>query len=132
MNIVLKIIGFVIALGALGYRIFCNIYYYDSIKMEWGRTTYMFGVLYLLSLLAIANSFTKGWPAMIIAYAVVSLSILLLGVDGLFWVAKRFDPSNRTMTEMGYLPLVHFLNCIAGVFNIIGATVDLAKKGQKD
>ena len=115
-----KIIGLVITLGALGYRIICPAMYFDSIEMEWGGLIAVFWSMYLINLVAIFLTFTRGRLTLILSIVTASLSALLLCFDGIFLVAKLFDPSGRTMTEMGYFPLANFMILMAGVFCFIG------------
>ena len=130
MKIILKLTGLVIALAALGYRIFCAIDNYDSITMEWGKYMVVFWLLYIINLVCIATPFTRGWLTVVLSYAVVSVSMLLLCLDGIIYVAKLFDPSDRTMTEMGYYPVVHLLNCISGGFSIFGFMCEKRRDGN--
>ena len=50
---------------------------------------------------------------------VISVSLLILCLDGIIFVAKLFDPSNRSMTEMGYFPVEYVLTCLSGVFGVV-------------
>lgn len=115
-----KIIGLVIALAAIGLKVFWSVYYFDSITDEYGRMMGIYWALCLVSLAAAVTPFTRGWTTMIFSFVVMSLAGLLLVFDGIFFVAKLFDPSHRTMTEMGYYPLVNFLLVISSVFSLIG------------
>lgn len=115
-----KIIGLVIALGTLGYRICITAVYFDSIVMEWGSMLAVFFLLYLIDISAVTAAFTRNWATLILAGIVTVAAMFILIFDGIFFVAKLFDPSNRTMTEMGYLPLANFMDCLAGFFHIIG------------
>ena len=130
MKIILKLIGIVIALAAFGYRVFCMISNYDSITMEWGNSMFTFWLLFLISVISVAAPFTKGWVTVFLSYSVISASMLLLCVDGIIYIAKIFDPSDRTMTEMGYYPVVHLLNCISGGFSIFGFMCEKRRDGN--
>lgn len=115
-----KIIGLVIAIGALGYRVICTIMYFDSIEENWGRSFPSFWFMLLLNSVAIYMAFTRGWLTMILSIVISSLSALILCFDGIFWIARISDPSGRTMAEMGYFPLEHLLVFIACIFCFIG------------
>lgn len=115
-----KVIGLVIAIFALGYKTVLTVYYYDSIVQEWGSFLFEYWALYLIGFLAVATFFTRGKLTLIFSGVIMSVSMLLICIDGIIWVAKQFDPSNRTMTEMGYSPLVHLLNTLAGALYLAG------------
>ena len=127
---VCKIIGLVIALAAIGLKVFWTVYYFDSITAEYGRLMGIYWTLYLVSVAAAVTPFTRGWTTMVMSLIVMSLEGLLLVLDGIFFVAKLFDPSHRTMTEMGYFPLVNFLFVISSVFCLIGFLMIKSKEGR--
>ena len=118
-NIIWKIIGFVTAVCALGHRIYHTIGNYDSIVLEWGRFIYVFWCIYLIAVAAVVTPFTKGKLSLILPLTVISVSLLILCLDGIIFVAKLFDPSNRSMTEMGYFPFEYVLTCLSGVFGVV-------------
>ena len=115
-----KISRLVIALGALGYRIFCNIYYFDSITDFWGGMITIFFVVYLMFLLPVYTTFTRGWLTMILALVTIVISTCILFFDGLSWVGNIVSLDDRPLSELGYYPIAHLLNIIAGTFELIG------------
>lgn len=127
-----KVIGLAIALCALGYKIAFTVYYYDSIMQEWGSFMIEYWSLYLISFLAVATFFTRGKLTLIFSCVIMSVSMLLICIDGIVRVAKLFDPTNRSMTEMGYFPLAHLLNTLAGGLYLIGFFWIKRRENRKD
>lgn len=132
MNSIWKLLGLLIALGALGFKVFCTIYYYDDVMMEWGSIIYLFWGIYLVNMIALVAPFTKGILCLLISMAVTSASMLLLIGDGIFLIAKLSDGLYRSMAEMGCYPLTYLLNCIASAFNIVGYINDRKKEKSQN
>ena len=125
-----KILGLVIALGALGYRIFCTVSYFDTISDYWGGLITVFFAVYLIYLLPVYTNFTRGWLTMILALVTIVISACLLFFDGLSWVGNMVSLDDRPMTELGYIPIAHLINIIAGTFDLIGF-FSIRKKDRK-
>ena len=129
MNSIWKLIGLIVALVALGIKVFLTIFFYDDVMMEWEHMLYLFWGVYLVNIVALVAPFTKGTLCLLISMAVTSAFMLFLIGDGIFLIAKLADGLYRSMAEMGCYPLTYVLNCVASAFNIVGYIND--KKQEK-
>ena len=125
-----KIIGLIIALLSLGYRIVNTAYYIDTITEWWGHFIILFFAVFLISLITIATSFTRGPLTMFLAAGMIIASILLIGVDIFDFLGFVVSLDDTPLAERGYLPLAHILNAVASLFNLIGF-LSIEKKAKK-
>ena len=125
-----KIIGLVIALISLGYRLICTASYIDSITDWWGGMILLFFVVFLISLITIATSFTRGPLTLILSAGMIILSMLLIGVDIFALLGFAASLDNASLAERGFLPLAHILNIVASFMNLIGF-ISLDRKEKK-
>ncbi len=79
-----------IALGALGYKIACTVYYWDSISMWWARTIAMFFVLYITSL----------DDSSLVEYGIFPLVNLLNTIAGVFDLIGFFRLKKRASSQI--------------------------------
>ncbi|MBR6484376.1 MAG: hypothetical protein IKT14_05100 [Clostridiales bacterium] len=115
-----KIIGFVIALGALGYKLLYTATYFDSIYEWWSGLIFIFFIIYLTDLVIVANSFTRGIITMCIAIGMAVISVGLICFDGLALLAFAASLDGTPLIERGFYPLSHLLNIVACIFDLIG------------
>lgn len=125
-----KIIGLVIALLSLGYRIFNTAYYFDEITEWWSNFIIVFFVVYLISFITIATSFTRGPLTLVLAAGMIIMSMLLIGVDIFDFLGSVVSLDDTPLAERGFLPPAHILNVIASFFNLIGF-LSIEKKEKK-
>ena len=125
-----KIIGLVIALGALAYKLVFTVYYWDSIVMWWAGTIAMFFILFATSFATAFTTFTRGIATLILAGTMIAISLTFLVVDGLCVLGFAASLNNSTLTECGIFPLVNVLNSIAGGLDLIGF-FSLKKKASR-
>ena len=115
-----KIIGLVIALGALVYKLIFTAYYWDSITDWWARMIPMFFVLFVTSLAAAYTTFTRGLPTLILSGTIMAVSLTFLVFDGILALGIIASLNNASLTEYGVFPLVNVLNAVAGGLDLIG------------
>ena len=115
-----KIIGLVIALGALGYKLVFTAYYWDSITDWWARSIPMFFVLFATSLATAYTTFTRGTATLILSGTMIALSVTFLFVDGIMALGIIAGLNDASLTEYGIFPLVNLLNAIAGGLDLLG------------
>ena len=120
--IVFKVMGFIIALAGLIYKVYFAILYFDKISMWWnGSMIAMYFLFYITSLATMASSFFKGKVGMIIAISIIFISVSLLVVDGLAVLGFAASLDSASLIERGIVPLVNVLNMLAGIINLFAS-----------
>ena len=120
--IVFKVMGFIIALAGLIYKVYFAILYFDKISMWWnGSMIAMYFLFYITSLATMASSFFKGKVGMIIAISIIFTSVSLLVVDGLAVLGFAASLDSASLIERGIVPLVNVLNMLAGIINLLAS-----------
>lgn len=120
--IVFKVMGFIIALAGLIYKVYFAILYFDKISMWWnGSMIAMYFLFYITSLATMASSFFKGKVGMIIAISIIFTSVSLLVVDGLAVLGFAASLDSTSLIERGIVPLVNVLNMLAGIINLFAS-----------
>ena len=120
--IVFKVMGFIIALAGLIYKVYFAILYFDKISMWWnGSMIAMYFLFYITSLATMASSFFKGKVGMIIAISIIFTSVSLLVVDGLAVLGFAASLDSASLIERGIVPLVNVLNMLAGIINLFAS-----------
>ena len=120
--IVFKVMGFIIALAGLIYKVYFAILYFDKISMWWnGSMIAMYFLFYITSLATMASSFFKGKVGMIIAISIIFTSVSLLVVDGLTVLGFAASLDSASLIERGIVPLVNVLNMLAGIINLFAS-----------
>ncbi len=118
---VLKLIGLIIAVAGLVYKVVYNITYFDSIKDWWHGSIWMYFAMYVTSAITIVSALLRRTGALVLSISIMALSFVLLLVDGILFLGFAATLSTYSMIELGIAPLVNILNCIASVFILIGA-----------
>ena len=118
---VLKLIGLIIAVAGLVYKVVYNITYFDSIKDWWSGLIWMYFAMYVTSAITIVSALLRRTGALVLSISIMALSFVLLLVDGILFLGFAVTLSTHSMIEVGIAPLVNILNCIASVFILIGA-----------
>ncbi len=118
---VLKLIGLIIAVAGLVYKVVYNITYFDSIKDWWSGLIWMYFAMYVTSAITIVSALLRRTGALVLSISIMALSFVLLLVDGILFLGFAATLSTYSMIELGIAPLVNILNCIASVFILIGA-----------
>ena len=118
---VLKLIGLIIAVAGLVYKVVYNITYFDSIKDWWDGLIWMYFAMYVTSVITIVSALLRRTGALVLSISIMALSFVLLLVDGILFLGFAVTLSTHSMIEVGIAPLVNILNCIASVFILIGA-----------
>ena len=118
---VLKLIGLIIAVAGLVYKVVYNITYFDSIKDWWHGSIWMYFAMYVTSAITIVSALLRRTGALVLSISIMALSFVLLLVDGILFLGFAVTLSTHSMIEVGIAPLVNILNCIASVFILIGA-----------
>ena len=118
---VLKLIGLIIAVAGLVYKVVYNITYFDSIKDWWHELIWMYFAMYVTSVITIVSALLRRTGALVLSISIMALSFVLLLVDGILFLGFAVTLSTHSMIEVGIAPLVNILNCIASVFILIGA-----------
>lgn len=118
---VLKLIGLIIAVAGLVYKVVYNITYFDSIKDWWDGLIWMYFAMYVTSVITIVSALLRRAGALVLSISIMALSFVLLLVDGILFLGFAATLSTYSMIELGIAPLVNILNCIASVFILIGA-----------
>ncbi len=118
---VLKLIGLIIAVAGLVYKVVYNITYFDSIKDWWNGSIWMYFAMYVTSVITIVSALLRRTGALVLSISIMALSFVLLLVDGILFLGFAVTLSTHSMIEVGIAPLVNILNCIASVFILIGA-----------
>lgn len=118
---VLKLIGLIIAVAGLVYKVVYNITYFDSIKDWWHGSIWMYFAMYVTSVITIVSALLRRTGALVLSISIMALSFVLLLVDGILFLGFAATLSTYSMIELGIAPLVNILNCIASVFILIGA-----------
>ena len=118
---VLKLIGLIIAVAGLVYKVVYNITYFDSIKDWWHGSIWMYFAMYVTSVITIVSALLRRTGALVLSISIMALSFVLLLVDGILFLGFAVTLSTHSMIEVGIAPLVNILNCIASVFILIGA-----------
>ena len=118
---VLKLIGLIIAVAGLVYKVVYNITYFDSIKDWWNGSIWLYFAMYVTSVITIVSALLRRTGALILSISIMALSFVLLLVDGILFLGFAVTLSTHSMIEVGIAPLVNILNCIASVFILIGA-----------
>ncbi len=120
--IVFKVMGFIIALAGLIYKVYFAILYFDKISMWWnGSMIAMYFLFYITSLATMASSFFKGKVGMIISISIIFTSVSLLVVDGLAVLGFAASLDSASLIERGIVPLVNVLNMLAGIINLFAS-----------
>ena len=127
---VLKLIGFLLAAGALAYKIVFAVYYFDDITDWWGGMIVLYFLFYLTSLAACASAFMKGTASLVTALVVACVSGVFLFGDGIAFLGFAASLSKSTMTELGIMPLVNIINMIACTLISIGARKAVSRKQE--
>ncbi|MCR4687976.1 MAG: hypothetical protein K5745_00330 [Saccharofermentans sp.] len=117
---IFKIIALVITIGAIVYRIICNVMYIDSITEYWGSLPILLWGTYLTGLISTGTAFTRGYLTMGLAIGVFVISTFLLFTDGLLFIGQVVSLDDTPFIENGFVPLYHFLLIIASIFHLIG------------
>ena len=125
-----KIIGLVIAIGALAYRLICNAVYIDDITKQWGGLIFLFFAVYAVNLMTILTTFTRGKLTLILSIVMISVSMCIVCFDGLMFIGSIVSLADRTMSEQGLFPLAFVINTIAAFFDFIGF-FSIRKKDRK-
>ena len=118
---VLKLIGLIIAVAGLVYKVVYNITYFDSIKDWWDGLIWMYFAMYVTSVITIVSALLRRTGALVLSISIMALSFVLLLVDGILFLGFAVTLSTHSMIEVGIAPFVNILNCIASVFILIGA-----------
>lgn len=118
---VLKLIGLIIAVAGLVYKVVYNITYFDSIKDWWDGLIWMYFAMYVTSVITIVSALLRRTGALVLSISIMALSFVLLLADGILFLGFAVTLSTHSMIEVGIAPLVNILNCIASVFILIGA-----------
>lgn len=118
---VLKLIGLIIAVAGLVYKVVYNITYFDSIKDWWHGLIWMYFAMYVTSVITIVSALLRRTGALVLSISIMALSFVLLLADGILFLGFAATLSTHSMIEVGIAPLVNILNCIASVFILIGA-----------
>ena len=118
---VLKLIGLIIAVAGLVYKVVYNITYFDSIKDWWDGLIWMYFAMYVTSVITIVSALLRRTGALVLSISIMALSFVLLLADGILFLGFAATLSTHSMIEVGIAPLVNILNCIASVFILIGA-----------
>lgn len=118
---ILKLIGLIIAVAGLVYKVVYNITYFDSIKDWWHGSIWMYFAMYVTSAITIVSALLRRTGALVLSISIMALSFVLLLVDGILFLGFAATLSTYSMIELGIAPLVNILNCIASVFILIGA-----------
>ena len=125
-----KIIGLVVALGALAYRIGCNVVYFDTLTDYWANMIGIFYIAYLVNLATIFTTFTRGKLTLILSIVMIVTSSCIVFFDGLLYVGSIVSLSDATMSEQGMFPLSYCLTTVAALLDFIGF-FSIRKKDRK-
>ena len=117
----LTLIGLLIAVGAIIYKVTYAVIWFDSITEWWNRLLMVYFMFYMTSFTAIASAFLKGKAAMITAFAVAGVSFALLFLDGVTLMGFIVSLDDTPLIERGIVPLVNLLNMAAGLLIAFGA-----------
>ena len=116
-----KIIGLLIGLGALIYKVISFFMNMRTILDWWGRSFGLYIALYITSTVTICFAINYDKITRISSVVMMIVSICLLFADGIVWIGFIATMNNRTMTEMGIMPMVNLLNLIANAFVLVGS-----------
>ena len=116
-----KIIGLLIGLGAVIYKVICFFMNMRTILDWWGRSFGLYIALYITSTVTICFAINYDKITRISSVVMMIVSICLLFADGIVWIGFIATMNNRTMTEMGIMPMVNLLNLIANAFVLVGS-----------
>ena len=72
-----KIIGLVIAIGALAYRLICNAVYIDDITKQWGGLIFLFFAVYAVNLMTILTTFTDSFLSSVMKAVATPVAALI-------------------------------------------------------
>ena len=115
-----KVIGFMIALFALSYKVFYTADNIDLIADWWGSLVIIPFAVYLINLATIATSFTRGPITAVLAGSMITASIILICIDGFIFLGFAAGCAYAPLYMFGFFPLANLLNIIASFFNLFG------------
>lgn len=117
----LKLVGLIIALLGLIFRVANNITNYDGITDWWGGMLVGYFILYFTSVLTIVSALLKRNASLVISICMLTISVLFLVFDGILFLGFAVTLNPSGMGEIGIVPLVNLLNLVASVLVLIGA-----------
>ncbi|MBO7355402.1 MAG: hypothetical protein J6U50_02100 [Lachnospiraceae bacterium] len=117
----LKLVGLIIALLGLIFRVANNITNYDGITDWWGGMLVGYFILYFTSVLTIVSALLKRNASLVISICMLTISVLFLVFDGILFLGFAITLNSSGMGEIGIVPLVNLLNLVASVLVLIGA-----------
>lgn len=127
-GIVLKTLAFLIAAGALIYKIIVSVEYFDKIEFHWGGTLIVYFGLYFTSIATIVSVFLRGKASFVVSICMLYVSALLIFADIFSKVGFIVSLDDRPMHTLGIFWLVNVLNLIASALVMTAGFRSVSKR----
>ncbi|MBO4927432.1 MAG: hypothetical protein J5379_04190 [Clostridiales bacterium] len=123
----IKILGLILGLGTIAFKVYNFVSYQRVILDWWGNLIILYFLMYATGIFTVVASCVKDSVSVVMSVILAVFSGLFLGYDFISWIGFMVSLNSTPMSHMGFTPVCH---CVLLVANI-SILLNCHTKGKK-